>query len=212
VHSQPAGGDDDATRSCDRWNEALPDVIHEVAPSYVFTAATRRDGSTEVFPTDYPPAWARLVPDLSRVIAVRGTPRFPFDVATCVDLHGADSSKCQVSRQLALGESESDLRAQVERSGARYVDLTRYFCDERRCFPTAGNLLIYRDHNHLTPAYVRTMKDALADELQAAMSHAPSTRPNRPLSVTRAAPRDSARPPDRGAGEHDRPVPGGVTG
>jgi peptidoglycan/LPS O-acetylase OafA/YrhL len=176
VHSQPAGGADDATRSCDLWNEALPDVIHEVAPSYLFTAATRRDGSAEVFPADYSGAWARLVPDPSRVIAIRGTPRFPFDVATCVDLHGADSPKCQVPRQLALGESELDLRAQVERSGARYVDLTRYFCDERRCFPTAGNLLIYRDHNHLTPSYVRTLKDAIADEVEAAMHRAQVAR------------------------------------
>jgi peptidoglycan/LPS O-acetylase OafA/YrhL len=172
LRSHPEGGSDDAVRACDQWNEKLPAVIHELAPRYVFTAASRREGSDEIVPDDYPKAWARLVPDPTQVIAVRGTPRFTFDVATCVDLHGAASAKCEAPRALALGESGRDLRAQVERSGASYVDLTRYFCDERRCFPTAGNVLIYRDHNHLTPSYVRTMKDAIADEVEAAMHRA----------------------------------------
>lgn len=172
LHSQPDRGTDDAVRTCNEWNEKLPGVLRKFAPGYLFTGATRREGSLEVFPADYPQAWARLMPDASRIIAIRGTPRFPFDVAACVDLHGVSSPKCEMSRPSALGESDIDLRAQVQRSDANYVDLTRYFCDERRCFPAAGNVLIYRDHNHLTPAYSQTMKDALADELQAAMSRA----------------------------------------
>lgn len=162
--------DDDAVRSCDEWNERLPQVVHDIAPDYLFTLATVRVNGAEVVPLDMPAAWARLMPDLSRVIAVRGTPRFAFDVATCVDLHGPDSSKCTSPRSLALADNGTDVRAQVASTGARYADLTSYFCDAQRCFPVAGNVLIYRDHSHLTAAYVGTMKDALAEVVQSAMT------------------------------------------
>lgn len=163
---------DDTERSCDQWNDRLVDVVRDLAPDYIFVAATRREGNRELFPTEYRMAWRRLVPDQSRIIAVRGTPRFPFDVPDCVDLHGQDSPRCSIPLSTGMGEASLDLRAAVEQTGASFVDLTRYFCDERRCFPAAGNVLIYRDHNHLTATYARTMRNAVAMNLDSAMNRA----------------------------------------
>ena len=39
--------------------------------------------------------------------------------------------------------------------GARVVDLTRYFCDRRRCLPVVGGVLVHKDVDHLTAALRR---------------------------------------------------------
>lgn len=180
IHPWAAEAPDEAAQSCNEWNEKLQKVVRKLSPDFLFTIATRRQGDEEVFPSDFQEAWPHLVPEMSRIIAVRATPHFPFDVPDCVDLHGENSSKCKVSRAIALGETTFDPRAAVERAGARYLDLTQYFCGELECFPTAGNVVIYRDHDHLTPGYVRTMKDALGNELQSAMDRASPERPSSP--------------------------------
>lgn len=170
LRERTEGAVDDAVRSCDAWNEHLPRVVQELAPHYIFTLATARIDGREVVPPDLSRVWSRLMPDLSHIIAVRDTPRFNFDVATCVDLHGASSPKCAAPRSKALADHGSGIRAEVEATGAFYADLTPYFCDQQNCFPVAGNVLIYRDHGHLTATYAETMKDAVADVIQSALA------------------------------------------
>lgn len=169
LHVRPVQSNSEADQSCDRWNSDLPRTVRLLRPDYLFVAATRHLGDMEYFPSDYLAAWRRLEPRMTRIIAVRSTPRFPFDVPNCIDLHGADSPKCRAPRAVALGHSVGDPASEVARTGARYLDLTRYFCDERECFPTAGNIVIYRDHDHLTSSYMRTMQFPLAAALQSVM-------------------------------------------
>lgn len=169
LRTEPAAGDDDIVRSCNAWNDDLVAVVRGLAPDFVFTAATRPVDGVETFPPDLVLAWRRLVSDPSRVLAVRATPRFSFDVPTCVDLHGAGAELCREPRSSAQKEAATNLRQQVEATGAHWIDLSRFFCDADACFPVAGNVLIYRDHNHLTPTYVRTMAEPLAAALAGAM-------------------------------------------
>ena len=46
----------------------------------------------------------------------------------------------------------------------RTVDLTRYFCDARRCFPVIGGALVCRDQNHLTATFSTTLGPFLLRE------------------------------------------------
>jgi hypothetical protein len=39
----------------------------------------------------------------------------------------------------------------------RLVDLTRFVCGPRRCFPVIGGMLVYQDTNHVTVAFNRTL-------------------------------------------------------
>ena len=39
----------------------------------------------------------------------------------------------------------------------RAVDLTRYFCDRRRCFPVIGGALVYKDSTHITATFGVTL-------------------------------------------------------
>ena len=39
----------------------------------------------------------------------------------------------------------------------KVVDLTRYFCDAKRCFSVIGGALIRHDESHLTQAFAYTL-------------------------------------------------------
>jgi hypothetical protein len=56
-----------------------------------------------------------------------------------------------------------------------YIDLTRYFCDDERCPPVAGNVLIYSDLHHITATYARTLSGPLEEAVFAALKSAPDS-------------------------------------
>jgi len=39
----------------------------------------------------------------------------------------------------------------------RSVDLTRFFCDRRRCFPVVGGALTLKDTTHITAVFSRSL-------------------------------------------------------
>ena len=39
----------------------------------------------------------------------------------------------------------------------RSIDLTNFFCDARYCYPVVGGVLAYKDQNHITPTFARTL-------------------------------------------------------
>ncbi|MDQ5807310.1 MAG: acyltransferase, partial [Actinomycetota bacterium] len=49
----------------------------------------------------------------------------------------------------------------------RLVDMTRYFCDARVCFPVVGGALVHKDAGHMTAAYGATLAPMLGDRLRA---------------------------------------------
>jgi hypothetical protein len=62
---------------------------------------------------------------------------------------------CAVPRKRALVRDptlESALRL-----GRHVIDLTRFFCSSRSCFPVVGGVLTHKDQDHLTQDFARTL-------------------------------------------------------
>jgi SGNH domain (fused to AT3 domains) len=51
----------------------------------------------------------------------------------------------------------------------REIDLTRAFCDARRCYPVIGGALVYKDEDHLTPTFAATLAPWLHREVDRAL-------------------------------------------
>ena len=49
--------------------------------------------------------------------------------------------------------------------GVSLVDLTDYFCDERRCYAVVGNVAVYYDANHLNRDFSRSLKPMIERSL-----------------------------------------------
>ncbi len=60
-------------------------------------------------------------------------------------------------------------RAAVERAGGSYLDVSPWICTRSTCAVVVGNLLVYRDDNHLSTSYPAWLAPLLALELDRAM-------------------------------------------
>jgi len=45
----------------------------------------------------------------------------------------------------------------VRSPNVKRIDLTRFFCDSRRCFSVVGGALVRHDESHLTQAFAATL-------------------------------------------------------
>ena len=94
---------------------------------------------------------------------IRDTPKMRGDTDTCVQqaIVGPparrDGLRAAAQRPRWTATRPSSAAQQRTRRASRYVDLTRYFCDSRTCFPVIGGALVYKDATHITSVYGRTL-------------------------------------------------------
>ena len=101
----------------------------------------------------------------SKVLVLRDTPRPGFDVPECVSAAGKDLTKCASARAKAFIPASTGVeQAAAELTkGATYVDLDNAVCPSDPCPPIIGNVLVYRDTDHMTATYAATLEPAVAD-------------------------------------------------
>jgi hypothetical protein len=62
-------------------------------------------------------------------------------------------------------------RSVTTTAGASYLDISGLLCSRRGCPAIVGNILVYRDDNHITTFYANWLTPALSAELTALMPH-----------------------------------------
>ena len=144
--------------ACKAWNDEVMAWLRANRPDVVFTIGTTVDDDGEHVPPGYLERWAELDRLAIPVLAMRDTPRHAFDPAVCVDVYGASAARCRTPRERILDEDNPLGTTAAVPSNVHLLDLTSLFCDETECFPVAGNVLIYRDAQHFTSTYARTLK------------------------------------------------------
>ncbi|RBY81034.1 acyltransferase family protein [Blastococcus sp. TF02A-26] len=110
-------------------------------------------------------AWAPLVEAGIRVIAMRDVPRPQFMVPDCIALHVDELSECAFDRAEAVWDGSPELQAAAAIPGVRVLDLTPWICPGERCPAVIGGIIVYRDTDHLTATYTRTLTGAVAGPL-----------------------------------------------
>jgi hypothetical protein len=48
------------------------------------------------------------------------------------------------------------------------IDLNRFFCDRRRCYPVIGGALVFKDTTHVLEPFMRSLTPYVESELDAA--------------------------------------------
>ncbi|WP_415624498.1 acyltransferase family protein [Mycobacterium xenopi] len=159
---------------CQQWRADIMARMRAEHPRLIVLSMSRRYGADFGF-TSYDPAW---LDGLGRTVAqLRGTganvlvlgpiPDPRSTVPTCLSAHLDDASACSPPRSTAVNDAGiAAERAATAAGGGRYADLTELFCTRDRCPVIVGNDLVYRDDNHVTIEYARTLVPvigALAD-------------------------------------------------
>ena len=145
---------------CNAHNAAALDYALDLAPDAVLTVGSKTDWSSpaETVPDGYA---AGVQPFLDRgieVVALRDTPRFEFDMAKCIELNSEDPDACALPRSELLAPVSPLEQVARDNPGIGVLDLTDQVCTATSCPGLIGNVLVYKDRDHLTRTYVKTIQ------------------------------------------------------
>jgi len=154
-------------RECAQWRFKALRRIERERPDLIFvtgrmsTPATKsgqelgprrsrpklEDGYTEVL--------RRLRATGARVVAFKDLPRSPRNVPDCVVKHPTNLKKCEfgITPKNAVG---FDAAAAAE-AGVELIDLTPVLCPHGRCKSVIDDKVVFRDFDHMTPTFARTL-------------------------------------------------------
>ena len=107
-------------------------------------------------------AWRRLPGTVRHVVVLRDTPVTRDNTSSCVERairrHQRADTTCSFSRSSAIRRDPAAIAA-LRRGDPRVhlVDLTRFMCSPKLCYPVVGGVLVQKDLTHLTPLFASTL-------------------------------------------------------
>ncbi len=164
------------TAECREWNEHVIEELVKWKPDAVFTTSTRArrvnpatdalEGEREYVPEGYLAQWARLAEKGMNVIAIRDNPLMRVNVPDCVEMGKMDITPCIAPRKVLMEEVDPAIRLKNKPANVAFIDLTDRFCDQSKCYPVSGNVLIYKDTNHITATFSRSLAGTLGERMK----------------------------------------------
>ena len=115
-------------------------------------------------------AWKPFADRGTPILAINDNPQAGPGHADCVVKNGlAAATSCAVPVANAFDAFNGLRPAAAATKGAHLIDLTSFYCNDTNCPAVIGHVVVYRDRDHLTATYVRTLAPylgrALANEL-----------------------------------------------
>lgn len=171
--------------SCRRWKRAVfawferhPEVRTIFVAGLTGGSSVVPEGDRSAYATSrlgYERAWRALPDTVETIVVVRDTPKFRVRTNRCVqsavDRGDAPGRTCARPRDEALDPDPAIAAARGFRSRrVKTVDLTRFFCDRRECFPVVGGALVLRDNTHVTGTFSATLGPYLHRAVRAALA------------------------------------------
>jgi len=119
--------------------------------------------------------WQKLIDSGKKVVVVRDTPStLSMSIPECVQREIDDLLRCAVPRDKALPYDQISQSALNARDpNIMMIDLTDGFCDREYCYAVVGDLIVYRDTNHLTWQYAESLAPRFWSEFAKAISGPP---------------------------------------
>lgn len=148
------------TQECVDFNNETMDKVLEMKPDMVVTTSTQTDadpGVTEFVDQSWVSEMKRLNDAGIPAVAIRDSPRMKEPVPDCLTKNKDNYSACDAKRQDSFADvSPSDAVASQIPSTA-FLDFTPYFCNETTCPAVIGNVMVYKDDNHITRTFMATL-------------------------------------------------------
>ncbi len=164
-----------AYTECPTWRANVLARIAKERPALVFTTsingyAIAADGQRVTGRPAYDAmtdGWVRTVTTLlrsTRVALLLDTPDMGQDVASCVSANLSELQRCAVPIARAVPRRQSDALAATRlgtRPGLTVLDVNDLMCPDGRCAAVIGNVLVYRDKDHVTATFATSMAPVL---------------------------------------------------
>jgi peptidoglycan/LPS O-acetylase OafA/YrhL len=164
--------------SCPVWRNDVEKVIAALHPALVVVAYSQyMHGARPLagVPTGYGSTWQNgteatfsfLHRAAAQVLFITDVPMLPEPAPDCVSGHLADVRPCAVARTAAVRYPHitAEELALAARNGIHTLDVTPWFCTSRTCPVIVGNILLYRDAQHMVPEWSTFLAPLLARHL-----------------------------------------------
>ncbi|MGH2919557.1 MAG: SGNH hydrolase domain-containing protein [Solirubrobacteraceae bacterium] len=162
THARPIIPGRVATRNCRLWIGQVEDWFrrHSEVTTLVVAAhaGARAAGNRQ---RGYRAAWNALPSSVRNIIVIHDAPSIGKQagcIRRALALRRPPGLACAVPRRRGLRRDPH--YAAARRSGSRRVhaiDMTRFFCDPRVCFPVIGGALVHKDGAHMTRVFAGTL-------------------------------------------------------
>ncbi len=171
--------------ACIEWSQRVLDRIAAERPDLVITTSTRARGDWGEGPDELAPGMAAAFRFLDEkgipLVGLRSNPWLVdsdgdrLNAPACLAKRSVDwrdedeaaeaAEDCGIARDKALAPRDPAARLFAGFDRAWAIDLSDAFCRGNRCPAIIGNILVYRDSNHLSVAYADSLQPALMREL-----------------------------------------------
>ncbi|MCX2746229.1 acyltransferase family protein [Arthrobacter sp. MI7-26] len=150
----------DITQSCVDFNKATLAEVLRMKPDVVVTTSTRTNAQSDI-PERLDPSWVTEVKTLNdagiQVVALRDTPRTAEPVPACLEKNPGAYIACGSQRAEIYSEDSPTAAVAGELTNTKFLDLSKYFCPDANCPAVIGNVIVYKDDNHVTATYMKTL-------------------------------------------------------
>ena len=166
VEVQRPGERGGSYEQCTAYQSDVDERLQELEPDVVLLSSAAYDVPAEQLAA----GMARRVDSLrgggAVVGLVRDVPRAPFHVPECLLDHPDEASACSFSRADGLAHSGSGHAALEEmRPTMPVLDLNDAVCPGTVCSPVLGDVVVWRDSNHLSATYVRSLRELVEEQV-----------------------------------------------
>jgi hypothetical protein len=173
--ADPRRGDTPEIEACAAANAQTRAEVLELAPQLVVTAFQESYALAPRGSEEHPGAeglaevWNDFADQGSQVVVLRDTPHARADVIECVTENYADPTQCDQPREDAVGGRDTVPAALELAPRAKSGEFLDFFCDRSTCPAVIGNVLVYRDPNHVTRTYMEQLTDRVREVLPASL-------------------------------------------
>jgi peptidoglycan/LPS O-acetylase OafA/YrhL len=169
-------------RVCAEWRRLAVAQILDLHPNLVIVSSASQHPVAGLRMITDPAVWQRAAHDTFAALASRGTPvRFirdtphaGYNVLECLaqsewDGHThcpAIDPPAALFREIFTAEQ----RGAAGFANVGFLDLSDQMCSASECFPEIGGVIVYRDNDHLTASFNRSLAPALFARLSASLN------------------------------------------
>ncbi len=170
-------------KNCATWREEAIRRIAVIHPSVVFIGNASNHfgreeepaGKSSIFPEEWRDGTRRTLEGLTsqglRVVFMRDNPSFTVDIPTClarsVRHKWGRTNSCEMDKSASIDSAVFE----AEKAGASglpnvyFIDLTDLLCEKDFCRTVSGGNVMYRDDNHLTGSFTKSLAPLLDTKL-----------------------------------------------
>jgi hypothetical protein len=171
-----------AQASCDRWRTKALQWLNDNEPDVAILAGGGRlynlvdDKGERIRDEARTTRWQQglsqtlsELPAATAAIVMADTPYMNPNPATCLKKDASNLAACSTKRVDAIDRTFDQAERQaVEAAGATYTDLTRLVCPYSPCPVVVGDVLAYRNHDHITATFAAQLAPSMRAAIAAA--------------------------------------------